>query len=687
MNFLHPIYHAHGYHLGSRTDLERILPASLDDEDCDLLIDELSEPPRFLERLAPVSTQVGAEVVKAKNWTELMIKSLRSIERMLAKITLTIHQIIQSKLGERGMVPFMSVDLDADTLHRIIEMDYEMGENIYGKILDMFRTGIVAPSLTIPFQIILPTVENEDDQRMLIQIGMDFYWPALMQYQRFVSKIHEEKSFVASFWLPEGGYSERVLDILYEEFTKKCKAEKISQPHLLLLLDNHQCVECDSDVLMKSWNIVPMGKKGNQKVSVVFRDRTFSDWVTYSNPSVKKLLDRTIAKADSELNDQEVEYCWSHFEDLHALCFNPKTALNFEQKIIKLTELGYLPLSPDVFVRRKLLKRYGRSDREPQKIQLKDRTGCRDWHQNNVNLGRWEGLLDSNAETPIVDENRPYFRQTNNGKKEEKGPQCWKIAFNQMIKNVAQAVRGEHGRAGAGMFKVLGDLIPTNDKRVVRQNVERFLRAYSYVYWREHFLNFDMSEADLNLHVITPESLLHGIRGAEFTDEEIVVAAVAAQAYYFSLSSRESIATLWENFDQRGTYQCTVMACLSLINAVHVHRWLDRPELADQLVDLYKEELIGFESAYKRYNMADFGVEAGEWKEAIKSDVPGTQMNVVERAARRMAARHLRYVGYKKDFPKTDENIPTAVGHIWSGEVECGNFVWENPLYCGTNGE
>ena len=40
------------------------------------------------------------------------------------------------------MVPFMSVDLDADTLHRIIEMDYEMGENVYGKILDMFRTTV-----------------------------------------------------------------------------------------------------------------------------------------------------------------------------------------------------------------------------------------------------------------------------------------------------------------------------------------------------------------------------------------------------------------------------------------------------------------------------------------------------------------------------------------------------------------
>jgi len=685
MNFLHPIYHSHGYHTGSRTDIERILPPSLEEEDCDLLIDDLSEPPRFIERLAPVSTQVGKETIRAKNWTELMIKTLRVVERLLAQITLSIHQIVQSRFDERGMVPFISMDLDADTLHRIIEMDYELSENIYGEILDMFRAGIVAPSMTTPFQIILPTLEHEDDIRLLIRIGLNFYWPFYARYHRFLTKVHNEENFVASFWLPEGGYSRRVLEILYEEFMEKCKEENVPNPHLVVLLDNDQCVERDSDTLMKSWNVVALNEKGTETVSVVFRDRTFSDWVTYSNPSVKKLIDRTIAKADSELNAKKIDYCWAHFDELQALCFNPKTAVNFEQKIVKLTELGYLPVSPDVFVRRKLLGRYGRTENEPHKVELKDRTALRDWHLNNVNLGRWEGLLDSNAETKIVDENHPYFRQTTNGRKEEPGPQCWKIAFNRMIRNCAAMVRGDYDKPGPGMFRVLADLVPTSDKRIKRRNVERFLVSYACVYWREHFLNFDMAEADLNLAVLAPETLLEGLRGAEMTPEEIVIASVAAQAYYFALGSQESFATLWENMDQRATYQCVVMASLALVNAIHVHHWLDRPEMARQLVNFYREELIGFEGAYERYNLSEYGVKPEEWKEAIKSDLPDCPMNVVERAARRIAARHLRHLGYRREFPKSDESITTNVGHIWSGEVEWGNFKWENPLFCGAD--
>ncbi|KPL12937.1 hypothetical protein AMJ85_00865 [candidate division BRC1 bacterium SM23_51] len=532
MNLLHPIYHAHGYHIGSRTDIERILPADLANEDCDLLIDDLSEPPRFIERLAPVTTQIGKETVRGRNSTELMVKSLRVIEQLVARITLSIHQIVQSKLGERGMVPFMSLDLDADTLHRIIEMDYELGENIYGKILDLLRSGVVAPCLTTPFQIILPLFEREEDLRLLVRIGLNFYWPIVARYHRFVSKVHNEQAFVVSFWLPEAGYSTRALEIVHEEFIRKCKEEKVSQPHLVILLDQQQSVERNGDSLMKSWNVVPLDSRGNRTVSVVFRDRTFSDWVTYSNPSVKKLLDRTIAKADSDLNAQKIDYCWAHFQDLHALCFNPKTAPNFEQEIVKLTELGYLPVSPDVFVRRKLLGRYGCGTDEPQTVQLKERTACRDWHLNNISLGRWEGLLDSNGQTKIVDENHPYFRQTRNGRREEPGPQCWKIAFNRMIRNCFETVRGEYDRPGPGMLRVLADLVPTSNKRIKHQNVERFLIAYAYVYWREHFLNFDMSESDLNLHVLAPETLLHGLRGAELTDEQIVVAAVAAQAYH-----------------------------------------------------------------------------------------------------------------------------------------------------------
>jgi hypothetical protein len=616
-----------------------------------------------------------------------MIKSLRAIERIFAQITLSIHQIIQSKLGERGMVPFMSLDLDADSIHRIIEMDYELGENIYGKILDMFRTGIVAPVLTIPFQILLPTLERDDDVRLLTRIALNFYWPILMRYQRFLTKVHQEPTVVFSLWLPEGGYSQHTLQIVYDELAARCREEKLGEPHLVILLDNHQCSACDSDILMKSWNIVSANGRMGDKVSVVFRDRTFSDWVTYSNPSVKKLLDRTIAKADSELNALGIDYCWAHFEDLYALCFNPKTALNFEQKIVKLTELGYLPVSADIFVRRKLVNRYLRAAHEPQIVQVKDRTGLRDWHLENVSLGRWTGLLDSNADSKTVDANRPYTRKTEEGKKEEPGSQSWKIAFNQAMRNAFEMVRGEFGKSGPGMLQVLAELVPSEDPKIKRANVERFLVTYSHVYWREHFLNFDLAEGDLNLRAVAPDALLHGLRGAELTDEEIVIAGTAAQAFYFALSARDSFATVWENFDQRAVYQAAVMASLALVNAIHVHHWLDRAEQAAPILAFYRDELIGFAAAFDRYNLARYGVAPDDWRTAIKSEVPDSPHNAVERAARRIAARHLRDLNYKKEFPKTDENLSTNVGHIWTGEMEFGNFIWENPVFCGTDEE
>jgi hypothetical protein len=62
-------------------------------------------------------------------------------------------------------------------------------------------------------------------------------------------------------------------------------------------------------------------------------------------------------------------------------------------------------------------------------------------------------------------------------------------------------------------------------------------------------------------------------------------------------------------------------------------------------------------------------------------------MNVVERATRRIAARHLRPLGYRREFSLEDENILSSVGHIWSGEVINTNYNWENRYFCGLKEE
>ncbi|HRR99947.1 MAG TPA: hypothetical protein P5128_06850, partial [Candidatus Sumerlaeia bacterium] len=172
-----------------------------------------------------------------------------------------------------------------------------------------------------------------------------------------------------------------------------------------------------------------------------------------------------------------------------------------------------------------------------------------------------------------------------------------------------------------------------------------------------------------------------------FSLREYAVAATAAQAYYFCLDARKSSAVFWENFDQRAVYQNVAMLVLGMSNAIHVYHWINQQAEAKKIVKIMKDELIQFETAYQRYNLAEFGITEIEWKDAIKSAVDDCSFNVVERAARRIAARHLRPLGYRKEFTLDDENVPTSVGHIWSGEVINSNYTWENRFFCGLHEE
>ena len=46
MNQLHPVYHGYSYNVGSRIDIDRVLPPNLDDAELDEWLDKLSEPPK-----------------------------------------------------------------------------------------------------------------------------------------------------------------------------------------------------------------------------------------------------------------------------------------------------------------------------------------------------------------------------------------------------------------------------------------------------------------------------------------------------------------------------------------------------------------------------------------------------------------------------------------------------------------
>jgi hypothetical protein len=677
----HPIYHSYTYQAGSRVDIERVLEPALDYEDRDDLIDRLSAAPTFFERLSPVTTTVGTTEIKGRNWTDMMIKGYRVFGKIYTRVTTFLRQSLVNNYNESTMVPYMSITVDPDTLVRLLEHDYEAGENSTSKLIELFRTGVVAPSITTPFHSVLPLLPDAFDRRLSIRLGLLFYAPVLRAYEQYLKDIKENQMVVA-FWPPEGLITEEIIRILYEEFLAMCQRERFRKPHLVLLLDASLAKGQPLDRVMKTWCQIKAGSEDGARASVVFRDPAFSAWMMTSHPSIKKIIDRTIAKTDRGLDEHGVDYGWSHFESIEALTRSPKDAVNLEQRILKLCELGYLSVSPDVYVRRKIAGRFGIGENEPLLVELNEVDPESDPVGKSGSFGAWRGWGVDKAGNRRVAPSASYTRKLRRGVEKIAGSPCWKIAWTLTRDHCFELVGGKPSTMSGGMLGVLADLTGIKKKETIRSNVEDFLVEYGLVHWREHFIQYDITEADIRLDEIIDSALRKGAR-KQLSPEEIAAAGYAAQAYFFLLDSCNSYGQEPENMDQRALFQNAVMLTLAFTNAVAVHHYLGQKKKADQTVDLLERELLDFASAYDRYDLASFGVTKSAWNRALKSEVPESTANVVERAARRTAARHLPEFGYGGRFGEEDEEITTNVGHIWSREVDIPNYRWANSLFCG----
>lgn len=677
----HPLYHSYTYLAGSRVDIERVLEDTIDYMDPEELVDDFSEPPHFYERLSPVSTIIGDAPVKGRNWTDMMIKCYRMFGKIFTRSAIVLEQALEANESEQPMVPFMSITVDPDTLVRLIERDYEAGETSYTKLIELFESGIIAPTLTVPFHPILPLLRSDFDRRLCLQLGLLFFEPILRTYEKHLKEIGQNQ-MVLGFWAPNSVVNADLMEMVEEEFQNFCSKNKFAKPHLVFLLDADLCPDVPLDKVMKHWCVTPIGSDKNKTTSVVFRDPVFSDWMMTSHPSIKKILDRTIAKVDANLSEREVDYSWAHFESLEVLTYSPRDAVHLEQRILKLCELGYQALSPDAFIRQKLNGTFGVEESEPMQVELVDHKPETDPLGDESYYGKWRGwAYDENKKVQVMP-NMPYVRKANRGTQKSPGYQCWKIAWNLTQEKCFEVLGGNPEKMTGGMLALLGKISGKKQKKALADAVESFLVEYGFIYWREHFIQHDMSEGDIRLDEILDRTLRKGQRKAA-TPKEMVAAACAAQAYYFLLDSCNSYALQAENMDQRALFQNVVMLTLAFCHGVAAYHYMGMKAKANELVDILETELIDFESAFERYELEKYGVSEKEWKQVLKPEITDSKLNVVSRAVRRTASRHLAEFGYDDRFPEEDEEITTNCGHNWTAEVNIPNYKWANPQFCG----
>ncbi len=693
-NRLHPTQVEYSYPLGSRVNMDTVLPTDLTEADPEELLDLFSSPREYEERIAPISCQFNQETMSGKNPTELQVKFIRTLAKRLGRVSNILTQANKEIFGEAGQISFMGLGLDPASIVRIIDLDYETADNVYSRIAKLWDEGHATPVITMPFHVLMPTFKHDFEIRWMVRTAFEFYWPVLIKYNRTVAKLHGERYFMCPVFLPEGAFSAKVLQILHEEFVKLCETNKIEPSHLILVLDIEQSKERETDVLMKRWNTLRPAPTTRDIVSIVFKERQFTDWVIQGHPSTKKQLDRTIAKVDAVLRDRNIDHLWSHFEPLITLLSTFKTCLNFEQKLVKLTELGYQPCGPDVFVRRKLLKLYGMMDEEPRRTTLKEMSCWDAWADTPGSMSRFLGYEETGGFTPrrFLDRDRHYRRRMPDGEmRKARGNPCWKPALMASLQNVHRAIVGEPKTFMGGMLGLLREITPIRRVPVMIRNVEDFLIRYARIHWKEHFIHHVYSEADIRLEEFARECLLANLpedaERDDLTDDEIVISGAAASAVYHAYEGLDSSTFAWEHMDHRATYHNIAMLCLGAVHAIHALKWHGRDEEADKIFDAYKTELLDFRSAYSRHGVDKLGVEEKIWRATIKSQVQDTDLNVVERVARRIGAMHLRQIGYRSEFERRDIHIPTSCGHIWSWEIDHLNFKFENEYFCGLTEE
>lgn len=682
---MHPLEHSIGALSGCYIDIEDKFLQEIKKEHEETLFDNLNNPPFMRERYSPVSTEVNDKTYRGINLSRMLLKAYQEFMNLMKEAALQNRQLIY-KMGERKFIPFLGLAIDPATLHRSLEMDYETGTNIYSTYSDLFQSGIIAPTITVPFHIILPSLENEFDLRFCLRTAVQFYMPFLEKYYQYVEKTLKEKTFVAGFWFPECAYNNRVGTIATEEFYREVKTRGIKKAQLYFMFDAGQSKEENKDELIKRVNYISLGKAN---IWCFFRENYFSNWVCYQNPSIKKVLDKTMAKLNTDKRKNIAQYHWCHFFEFEALIHSKKSAVNFKNIIVKFFETQYLPLAPNEYLRRKLEKRYLSFSYEPFKTAVLDNSSwvsSATWEGDPFGLTRWTGLntlADGSlcadekktiSRIQLDEDNNPVMEDKEICIEEEEVEQCWKIALNEVKKEILEFVRGNPEKPDHGVMEILRHYQP--NLKFPDAALELF-SDYQKIYFKEHFIVHEKKAVELN-DLLTRHL---NINRSKLPMTDVCILGYALRAYYFTLESFRSSSVHWENFDNQHVYQCSMYLSLSLITLYYVYKYLGWTDHAKKCLDLYHEILVKFENTYERYNLKQYNVTKKVFTDTIKPAIDNAKYNVVARAARKIGARHLSQEDVDW-LQKKDGELKSFTDHVWNGELHRANIVWDEPNYC-----
>ncbi len=677
----HPIFHFFTRLSGAKIDRRPdVLPTVLDDEDeCETALLALSEPPRLFQRISQVSINAGSKTIHGKNFPDMMCRCYQIIFKQFVDL------YRQRSVGYRGKPPApLTVMFSPEDMDAFIELDAATQNNNFNQYLKAVESAAISPVMTVPFDLLMPTLNNFD-KRVAIRAGLEIYVPLIKKYNASIPVGSSPQGpFIIPVHLPRFAIDNNTLAILWDETRRFANANDISAPQLLLLLDSMQLAE--PRTIDRKKDLVPIcvpDAPGAPVVALTF-DMKHSQWISLNIFAAKKTVDRIIAKKDMQLEEKGFKYCWLQIERLDNLFLVHRSQTDLRECINMLFQMGDIPIAADIFALQKLMCPPKFASRN-MPASLMPRTAFNVDAPQKQTLDRWLGFKAGDAQPTCIPP-RLTTRFFGNKTAEEKVPQCWKIAWNATRERVIAHIAGDVRTLTGGFIGAIADAIgpqATIDAR--RAAVLDFLGKYSRIYFREIFVQQEMSAADARVRRLFTACLPPDAPEPSF--DALISAAVAARGYYFLMASRRALATERDTMDQPDMYEAVMFLMLAVNDAAYLCVLRGDTAARDALFDLVRTELFDFETAYDRCNLATYGVTREDWALSIVSQLKDNKLNIVARVARYLAASQLQKHGFvfTADDPEcdTDRLTGTSCGHIRAPEMQSIKIKWENRDFCG----